>query len=98
MQVRHCLAHGLVRGFGPETWPGPLDKRSAKTKHEQGAQPAANDVLGRTRTSGKHAIHFWSAVCCARVYSVGAAVAADEVARYFGETVDSAKLHKFEDV
>lgn len=98
MQVRHCLAHGLATGLGPEVWPGPLDKRSAKNQQKGARPPAAGDVLARTKSANKKALQLYPAIGCARIYSIGAAVLAEAVAHDRGETVDTSALHKFDDV
>ncbi|WP_025088311.1 hypothetical protein [Mycobacteroides abscessus] len=56
MQVRHCLAHGLVRGTRAEIWPGPL-----KGTH------SASAVL-RQRDHGKHALSIHGAESCIQIY------------------------------
>jgi hypothetical protein len=97
MQVRHCLAHGLVTGLEPEIWPGPLDKRSASNQEREPA-PKASDVLARTNAEDKKALQLYPAIACARIYSVGAAVLAGAVADHLGEVVDTSALHKFDEV
>ncbi|GAA1645730.1 hypothetical protein [Microbacterium flavum] len=98
VQVRHCLAHGLVTGLGPEVWPAPV---SARPLANQGNLPSANDpnVLATIRGfPDKRALYFWPAVAAARIYSIGAGVVATEVARAFGETVDVTGLDLFSTV
>ncbi|GIF77780.1 hypothetical protein [Asanoa siamensis] len=68
MQVRHCLAHGLVSGWRSEVWPGPLR-----------GGPAASSVL-RPRPGGRHAIGLTGAITCARIHLHGARLTADAVA------------------
>ena len=69
MQVRHCLAHGLATGLGPEVWPGPLDKRSAKNQQKGARPPAAGDVLAKTKSANKKALQLYPAIGCARIYT-----------------------------
>ncbi|SNT63528.1 hypothetical protein SAMN05421812_115129 [Asanoa hainanensis] len=68
MQVRHCLAHGLVSGWRSEVWPGPL--RGTAT---------VSSVL-RPRPGGRHAIGLIGAISCARIHLHGARLIADAVA------------------
>ncbi len=72
MQVRHCLTHGLVRGFRPEVWPGPLR-----------GTIAASSVL-RPQSSGRHSLSLHGAESCAHVYRTCAQKLADEAAQYLG--------------
>ena len=97
IQVRHCLAHGLVTGLEPDVWPGPLDRRSASNQQREPA-PKASDVLARTSSEKKKALQLYPAIACARIYSVGAAVLAGAVAEHVGEVVDTSALHKFDEV
>jgi len=95
IQVRHCLSHGLTTGLGPEVWPGPAHKKAA---NRLDTIAAAKDVLARTQSPNKNALQFWSAVECARIFSVGAAVIANAVADRFGEEISTTALQRFKDV
>lgn len=77
MQVRHCLTHGLARGFQPELWPGPL--RHTIT---------ASSVL-RPQPKGKHSLSLHGAESCARIYRACAQQLADEAAAF----IDHPKLN-----
>lgn len=57
MQVRHCLSHGLVSGWRPEVWPGPM----------RGNGVAASEVL-REKAGRQHSLGLDGAITCARIY------------------------------
>lgn len=61
LQVRHCLAHGLTRGYLSENWPGPV---------RSGVLPAST-VL-RPQKEGRHSLTLHGAITCARVLRYGA--------------------------
>jgi len=85
MQVRHCLTHGLARGFRPEEWPGPL--RGTIT---------ASSVL-RPRGNGRHSLSVHGAESCAHIYRTCAQHLADEAASFMGHgALNWSKIPDFE--
>jgi len=93
IEVRHCLAHGVVTGLGAERWPGPVNKG----KHDK-VMPTANDdnILAKVaRDPAVRGLFLWPTVSCARTFSSGAAVIASTVAEEFGETVDVSRIPDF---
>lgn len=85
MQVRHCLTHGLARGFRSEVWPGPLK-----------GTVSASDVL-RPRSNGKYSLSIHGAESCAHIYRTCAQRLADEAASFTGlPLLDWSKVHDFE--
>lgn len=74
MQVRHCLTHGLARGFRSENWPGPLK-----------GTVTASSVL-RPRSNGKHSLSIHGAESCAHIYRVCAQRLADEATSFIGHS------------
>lgn len=73
MQVRHCLSHGLARGFRPEAWPGPL----------RGTIPASR-VL-RPQSLGRHSLSLHGAESCAHLHRACAQALADQAAKAIGQ-------------
>lgn len=85
MEVRHCLTHGLARGFRPEVWPGPLK-----------GTVTASSVL-RPRSDGKHSLSVHGAESCGHIYRACAQRLADEAASFMGHaTLDWSKVPDFE--
>ena len=74
LQVRHCLAHGLTRGYLSESWPSPL----------RGDVPAASTVL-RPQKNGRHSLTLHGAITCARILRHGAEAIATASAGALGE-------------
>lgn len=72
MQVRHCLTHGLARGFRPEKWPGAL----------KGGEQAV-DVL-RPRDNGRHSLSIHGAESCGRIFRSTAEFLSNAAASYIG--------------
>ncbi|KAA0021559.1 hypothetical protein [Antrihabitans cavernicola] len=70
MQVRHCLSHGLVRGYRPEIWPGPLK-----------GTVQASGVL-RPQKNGKHSLSLHGAESCAHIYRLAAQQLSDAAVGY----------------
>lgn len=98
IQVRHCLAHGLVTGLGAEVWPGPTFTKAVSNST---TRPSANDadVLAEIRGHpDKRALYLWPSIACARIFSVGAGIAAEAVAAAFSKTVTVSGLDLFSDV
>lgn len=84
MQVRHCLTHGLARGFRSEVWPGPLR-----------GTVSASSVL-RPRSNGKYSLSVHGAESCAHIYRVCAQRLADEAASFIGHaTLDWSRVPDF---
>jgi hypothetical protein len=77
MQVRHCLTHGLVSGWRPELWPGPMRRDAAP----------ASAVL-RTKTNGEHSLGLDGAITCARIYMAAAEHFVALVASELGQQID----------
>lgn len=96
IEVRHCLAHGVVTGIGPELWPGPVSTKKYGAKVN-----SANDegVLAKIRNKpASRALYLWPTIGCARVFSAGATVLSEAVANAFGENLDTSALPAFTDV
>lgn len=68
MQVRHCLTHGLVRGYRPELWPGPM----------KGTIPASS-VL-RPNPHGKYSLSIHGAESCIHIHRAAAEALATQAA------------------
>ncbi|WP_218154320.1 hypothetical protein [Micrococcus terreus] len=84
MQVRHCLTHGLARGFRSEVWPGPLR-----------GTVSASSVL-RPRSNGKYSLSVHGAESYAHIYCVCAQRLADEAAFFVGNpTLDWSRVPDF---
>lgn len=84
MQVRHCLTHGLARGFRREVWPGPLR-----------GTISADSVL-RPNSSGKHSLSIHGAESCAHIYRSSAQRLADEAITFLGhDALDWSKVPDF---
>jgi hypothetical protein len=86
MEVRHCLAHGLVSGWRSEVWPAPL-------KAVGNARPASS-VL-RAKAGGKHSIGLTGALSCARIYRYCAEHLTSLAAAELGEQVRWDKVAAF---
>lgn len=85
MQVRHCLTHGLARGFRPEIWPGPLR-----------GTVSASSVL-RPNAAGKHSLSLHGAESCAHIYRSCAQRLADEATKFLGhDPLNWTKVPDFE--
>jgi hypothetical protein len=84
MQVRHCLTHGLVSGWGTEVWPGPLRKD---------ALPASSVLL--PAAAGRHSLVLHGAITCARIYRSAAEHLAVLVANHIGEDLNWAAVPDF---
>ncbi len=97
VQVRHCLAHGLVAGLGSELWPGPVSKKNLAN---QASLTTASDVLARSsiKDPAERGLYMWPAVDCARVFTHGAAHLAECTADLLGDTVDASVLLSFDSI
>jgi len=86
MQIRHCLSHGAVSGWGTERWPPSINSSDQ------------NGQLRRiiyTNKVGEQSVNLQGARSCASVYVVGARLLADAVASSFGLTLDWSLLSPF---
>lgn len=96
IEVRHCLAHGTVTGIGSELWPGPVNTKKHGTKVN-----SANDegVLARVQHKpASRALYLWPTIACARIFSAGAKVLSEAVAKEFSEGLDTSSLPNFANV
>ncbi|TDX04033.1 hypothetical protein [Kribbella sp. VKM Ac-2566] len=73
MQVRHCLSHGLVAGWRPEYWPGPMR-----------GSIHASSVL-RPSAGGKHSLSIHGAESCAHLLVSTARAMANQATTYIGQ-------------
>jgi hypothetical protein len=89
MQVRHCLAHGIVSGWGGEHWPLPTKKGVTY------AGPHASSVLRETG-QGLYSLAIRCALNCCRIYRYGAQHLADQLAKkLIGQELDWSKVPDF---